>query len=393
MASWLVLILATAVTAPLAAQSARDPWTAIYAHRDSFPAMTYTVAFRMKMFDKADTLPVKARIHLVKKPGDGLFGGLVLIDLDSTWTGYDGRHILHANRKDSTLMMVDPVLHPGAYIKTTIYDNLLEKSFFTGRWPLRDLAGDTTLAIRHTDTVFSGLPTRILHIGFPPSDGFSGEFMSVMINPGANYITHRTHSVSFQENEQYTSWIFSDVCFSADTLIAQFSPAALAGYRILRDDIPLSRPNSNIGDSLQINPAAVEGHELFSGKPFSLGEVPGRLILLDFWYSACYPCIKAIPHINALFRQYKDQGLEVFGMNPVDDDGKARIRLEKFMRNNPMDYPAVMLSGRARQWWNGLAFPTIMLLDPAGKILFRTSGFSEKLTDMLSTEIEKYLSQ
>jgi len=51
------------------------------------------------------------------------------------------------------------------------------------------------------------------------------------------------------------------------------------------------------------------------GKPVSLAELKGKVVLIDFWASWCPPCVAAIPALNALSRKYQDRGFVILGIN------------------------------------------------------------------------------
>jgi thiol-disulfide isomerase/thioredoxin len=51
------------------------------------------------------------------------------------------------------------------------------------------------------------------------------------------------------------------------------------------------------------------------GKPWELRKQrKGRVVLIDFWYSTCRPCLEALPHLVELDRKYGSFGLEVVGI-------------------------------------------------------------------------------
>ena len=51
------------------------------------------------------------------------------------------------------------------------------------------------------------------------------------------------------------------------------------------------------------------------GKPVSLAELKGKVVLIDFWATWCPPCIAAIPNLKALSQKYQDRGLVIIGVN------------------------------------------------------------------------------
>ena len=71
------------------------------------------------------------------------------------------------------------------------------------------------------------------------------------------------------------------------------------------------------------------------GEAVRLSDYRVKVVILDFWATWCPPCVREIPHFNALAKEYKDQGLVVLGIS-LDRGGKADV--EKFMESNPINY-------------------------------------------------------
>src|SRR5579862_4692107 len=62
------------------------------------------------------------------------------------------------------------------------------------------------------------------------------------------------------------------------------------------------------------------------GKPVSLSDYKGKVILLDFWATWCPPCRKEIPGFIELYNTYKSQGLVVIGVSMDDTDDIADVK-------------------------------------------------------------------
>ncbi len=52
-----------------------------------------------------------------------------------------------------------------------------------------------------------------------------------------------------------------------------------------------------------------------NGKPVSLASLKGKLVLIDFWASWCAPCRKSNPELVALYKKYRSDGFEIFGVS------------------------------------------------------------------------------
>ena len=115
-----------------------------------------------------------------------------------------------------------------------------------------------------------------------------------------------------------------------------------------------------------------------------------KLVVLDFWTTWCKPCLKAIPKLIVLSDKYKDQGVVFIGVN--GDGPKNLAKVKPLATNLGITYPVLL--DQDQEISNELmitAFPTLIILDATGKILYTHQGYNPGDELVLEEEIKKQL--
>jgi thiol-disulfide isomerase/thioredoxin len=102
-----------------------------------------------------------------------------------------------------------------------------------------------------------------------------------------------------------------------------------------------------------------------------LAEHRGRVVVLNFWATWCTPCKWEIPSFARLYGKYRDQGVEILGVN-VDGDLE---RVEKFLRRNPVNYPVYLGSPDLRSAFMVFALPTTVFFSGDGSLVRRHDAY------------------
>jgi thiol-disulfide isomerase/thioredoxin len=103
-----------------------------------------------------------------------------------------------------------------------------------------------------------------------------------------------------------------------------------------------------------------------AGKEYSLQDLRGHVVLLDFWATWCGPCRKDLPMLEKLHQEFKDKGLVLLGFNV----GEGREVVSKFLASAKLSYPMVLTAGTGTtQDYSVTAYPTVVLIDREGKIV------------------------
>ncbi len=73
------------------------------------------------------------------------------------------------------------------------------------------------------------------------------------------------------------------------------------------------------------------------GRPLTLAQYRGKVVLLDFWATWCGPCVGEMPNVIAAYHKYHAQGFDVLGVS-LDQDRGA---LTAFLQRNHMPWRQV----------------------------------------------------
>ncbi len=126
-----------------------------------------------------------------------------------------------------------------------------------------------------------------------------------------------------------------------------------------------------------------------NGKPVSLSDFKGKVIVLDFWATWCPPCVMEMPHFIELYEQYKDQGFAMVGIS-LDHQGISVVK--SFVRKYQVNYPILMTDGRVDKAYGGIpSIPTTFVIDSAGNIRQKYVGYRDKA--VFEADIKAFLAE
>jgi peroxiredoxin len=76
------------------------------------------------------------------------------------------------------------------------------------------------------------------------------------------------------------------------------------------------------------------------GKTWTLHDLRGKVVLVNFWATWCPPCRKEMPDLNALYRQFSPQGLVILA---ISDEEATKVKA--FVEERKIDYPILLDPG------------------------------------------------
>lgn len=110
----------------------------------------------------------------------------------------------------------------------------------------------------------------------------------------------------------------------------------------------------------------------FEGEPFRLSDHRGKIVVLNFWASWCYPsCYEEAPILEMTWKAFQDREVMVVGVDIQDTDEAAREFIDQFKLSFPNGPDT---SGKISIDYGIYGVPETFIIDRQGRIVFKQAG-------------------
>ena len=111
--------------------------------------------------------------------------------------------------------------------------------------------------------------------------------------------------------------------------------------------------------------------ETLEGKPVSLSDYKGTVVVLTFWATWCEPCKKEMPEIQAAYEKYNTDGFTVLAIN----FGEKREGAEAFVKKMGLTFPSLLdRQTNIAERYGVVSLPVTFFIDREGIIRERVFG-------------------
>jgi peroxiredoxin len=130
--------------------------------------------------------------------------------------------------------------------------------------------------------------------------------------------------------------------------------------------------------------------DLNGGTAVTLKQFRGKVVFLDFWAPWCDPCREEFPSLDALYKKYNNDGLEIIGIS-IDPSEKL---VTEFLRKVPVAF-SVLIDKKSviRRTYSFRTLPTAFIIGRDGVIRYMHMGFGKEFLQMYEKEIVELLKQ
>jgi thiol-disulfide isomerase/thioredoxin len=113
-----------------------------------------------------------------------------------------------------------------------------------------------------------------------------------------------------------------------------------------------------------------------NSEPKTIGELKGKVVLVEFWTFGCYNCQNVEPFIKQWHQKYAGQGLVIVGVHSPEF-GYERVlsNVQRYIRDHGIQY-AVAIDNDFAIWkrYQNRYWPAMYLIDKRGVIRYRRFG-------------------
>ena len=115
-----------------------------------------------------------------------------------------------------------------------------------------------------------------------------------------------------------------------------------------------------------------------------------QLTVVDFWATWCQPCVRSIPLLSEMEKEYREKGVRFIGVSI--DGPRNQAKIKPFIASMGVEYPIIRdLDSELMSDLGVTAVPTLLLYDAEGELLFFHEGFRPGDEDIIRDHIDEHL--
>lgn len=119
--------------------------------------------------------------------------------------------------------------------------------------------------------------------------------------------------------------------------------------------------------------------QTLEGKEFSLADLKGKKVMINFWATWCPPCKAETPHLVNYYNEHgKDENFEILSINAMSTESKSE-KVEEFIKEYKMTFPVLIdPRGELLNQYEVLNFPTSFFINTKGVIQEKSYVLTEE---------------
>jgi len=118
------------------------------------------------------------------------------------------------------------------------------------------------------------------------------------------------------------------------------------------------------------------------GQTLLLSDLKGKVILLNFWSVDCPYCVKEMPLLEQVYKDWQNQGLIVLAINT----GETESKVDKFLSRRGLTFNAILDPGvYVSTVYEARYLPTTYIIDKTGNIVSGKIGAYSSADEIIAS--------
>lgn len=151
-------------------------------------------------------------------------------------------------------------------------------------------------------------------------------------------------------------------------------------------------------DSLKGQAAPDFDFSNLKGEKIKLSELKGKVVIINFFFTNCAPCVREIPFLNSLVEKYGNENIKFISISRWENTEQ----LKPFLAKNPIKFdiiPSVFKDKEsqmklfAENIYRVMLYPSLVIIDKEGIIRHTQVGYSPAYEETFLKELENTLNK
>ena len=193
--------------------------------------------------------------------------------------------------------------------------------------------------------------------------------------------------------EEFPKYMMSNQYVPQPYLDAQKNIKAFVLRKATSEELKMMARFQEQGPGMDSEASALVGQKVkdfelkdVKGKELKFSDLAGKVVVINFWFIECKPCVMEIPELNMLVNEFQNQdvvflAIALNGKNEV----KGFLKQNKFMYQVFPDGPALA------EVFGIKGYPTNVIIDQKGIVQYVSTGIGPDNQFILKKEISKVL--
>ena len=207
-----------------------------------------------------------------------------------------------------------------------------------------------------------------------------------VFNDGTTFTKQKYDSlVGIAELSKFKTTIFQDTL--SNEMIFVYKKQTKEDFKKIHEDFKRKNKEDKVIRK-NLNGTTISRLELtdLNGTIYTLETLKDKVIVLNFWFTQCKPCVAEFPDLNTLKAKFNPEQVVFFAVTWND-----AVTINTFMKNRQLDYTIIPNGTKVIDYFKIPQYPYNIIIDQNGKIEYIDATMSLNIFKKIENKINDLL--